>query len=60
MAMTSLANEFWTWRLTESPEYAYKLGVTPPVEGAVEEFTEAAFQRRKVIGLVGWSERQRE
>lgn len=47
-AVVSLSNVFWTWRQTEAPEYAYKFGVSPPVEGVVEEFTEAAFQRRKV------------
>ncbi|ELT99989.1 hypothetical protein CAPTEDRAFT_212611 [Capitella teleta] len=42
-----LVNEFWEWRLAESPEYGTKYGLHEH-DGRLEEYTEEAFSRQMV------------
>ena len=43
----NITNDFWSWRLRQSPEFATSLGVHQ-FNDKLELFTTAAFQRRKV------------
>ena len=46
-SLDALIEEFWTWRLDNSPEFGTKFGVNNH-DDQLEQFTEEAFTKQKV------------